>query len=116
MRRISALAVLACALWAATASTASAAPPAVRHIFLILLENKTYNKTFGPSPGSPYLAKTLPSQGALLDRFYGIAHLSLPNYIALASGQPPNGDTQSESLGPTHQTRGDSFPGQGVAA
>ena len=98
MRRIPALAVLAGALclWAGTVSTASAAPPTIHHVFVILLENKTYNKTFGPSPESPYLAKTLPSQGALLDRFYGIAHLSLPNYIALASGQPPNTDTQSD--------------------
>jgi phosphatidylinositol-3-phosphatase len=96
MRRLLALATLACALWAAAASTASAASPSIRHVFLILLENKTYNKTFGPTPGSPYLAKTLPAEGTLMDRFYGIAHLSLPNYIALASGQPPNTDTQSD--------------------
>jgi hypothetical protein len=96
MRRFVALAALACALWAAGSTAASAATPTVRHIFLILLENKSYDKSFGSSPGSRYLAKTLPPQGALLERFYGIAHLSLPNYIALASGQPPNTQTQSD--------------------
>ena len=97
MRRLATVALLAAVVSTATAtSSAAAATPSVRHIFLILLENKTYEKTFGPSPGSSYLANALPDQGAELQRFYGIAHLSLPNYIALTSGQPPNVQTQSD--------------------
>jgi hypothetical protein len=37
-----------------------------------------------------YLAKTLPSQGALLQNYYGVAHPSNSNYTALLSGQPPS--------------------------
>ena len=37
-----------------------------------------------------YLAKTLPSLGARLDDYYGIAHPSDSNYTAWVSGQPPS--------------------------
>jgi hypothetical protein len=96
MRRAAAVAALACALSAAGGATTSAASPTINHVFVILLENKTYDKTFGSSPGSPYLARTLPSEGALLERYYGIGHLSLDNYVAMISGQPPNVDTQAD--------------------
>ncbi|MDQ2940319.1 MAG: alkaline phosphatase family protein [Actinomycetota bacterium] len=95
-QRAALLAVLGCGLCAGASGTASAGSPTINHVFVILLENKTYDKTFGSSPGSPYLARTLPSEGALLERYYGIGHLSLPNYIALASGQPPNTQTQAD--------------------
>ncbi len=99
MRRLATLAAFACALGAVVCSTASAAMPTVRHVFVIVLENKDYEKTFGPSPGSKYLAQTLPSQGAELMQYHGIAHLSLPNYIAMISGQPPNPQTQADCQG-----------------
>ena len=112
MRRIAATAALAFLLTVVLCQSAAGATPSVRHLFLILLENKTYDKTFGSSPGSSYLAK-LPEHGALLQRFYGIAHLSLPNYIAVASGQPPNTQTQSDC-----QTYNNfpSFPGSSIGA
>jgi phosphatidylinositol-3-phosphatase len=99
MRRFLALATSASVLWGCTASTGSAAPPAIRHIFVIVLENEDYGTTFGPSPGSAYLAKTLPSQGALLTHYFGIGHESLDNYIAMISGQPPNVQTQADCQG-----------------
>src|ERR1700730_534840 len=89
-------AVLACAICAIGAAPASATTPSIRHVFVLVLENESYNMTFGASPGSPYLAKTLPAQGALLERYYGIGHQSLDNYIAMISGQPPNVDTQAD--------------------
>jgi hypothetical protein len=66
---------------------------------VIVLENKDYDMTFGSSPGSQYLAKKLPQEGALLQRYYGIGHESLDNYIAMISGQPPNVQTQSDCQG-----------------
>ena len=68
----------------------------VRHIFLIVLENQTYDVTFGSNPPAPYLARTLRAQGALLRNYYGIGHSSLDNYIALISGQAPNEQTQGD--------------------
>jgi phosphatidylinositol-3-phosphatase len=80
----------------AEAPSASAAPPTIHHVFVIILENESFNTTFGPTPPSPYLAKTLTGQGAFIQRYFGIGHESLDNYVAMISGQPPNVQTQSD--------------------
>jgi N-acetylated-alpha-linked acidic dipeptidase len=87
---------------AAAASAATAvyraaparAPLKPQHVFVIVLENQSFGTTFGDRSTAPYLARTLPSEGALLPNYYGIGHSSLPNYLALISGQAPNRDTQ----------------------
>ena len=68
----------------------------VRHVFIIVLENKGYAETFGPASPAPYLAKTLPSMGQLLTQYYGLGHNSLGNYISMISGQPLNLITQTD--------------------
>src|SRR6202050_1007716 len=83
----------AAALAPAPQAAAAQLPP-IRHVFIIVLENETYAASFGVHSAAPYLASTLPSQGALLSQYYGIGHASLGNYIALISGQAPNRDTQ----------------------
>src|SRR3954469_1485399 len=77
-------------------SPAHAATPAVGHVWIIELENKGFDQTFGPSSPAPYLAKTLTGQGQLLSQYYGIGHVSLDNYVAEVSGQAPNAATQSD--------------------
>lgn len=79
----------------------TAAPPPIRHVFLVVLENKSFETAFGRDSSAPYLAKTLPARGALLTQYYGIGHWSLDNYIALVSGQAPNPATQHDCLRPT---------------
>ena len=79
------------------ASAAATTPPTqIKHVFTIVLENHDYVDTFAPDTLAPYLAKTLPAFGALLTNYYGIGHVSLPNYIAMISGQRPNPITQSD--------------------
>ncbi len=51
---------------------------------------------FGAGSPAPYLATTLPSEGAFIPNYYGIGHESLDNYIAMISGQAPNAETQSD--------------------
>ena len=75
---------------------AAAQQPPIQHVFIIILENKSFNETFGPSSPAPYLSTQLTGQAALLTNYYGIGHNSLPNYIALLSGQAPNVVTQSD--------------------
>ena len=70
--------------------------PHIGHVFVVNLENKSFETTFGSSSPAPYLAHTLTAQGALLDNFYGIAHYSLPNYLAQISGQGPDPATQGD--------------------
>jgi phosphatidylinositol-3-phosphatase len=81
----------------AEAAVAPAAPlPRVRHVFVINLENKGYAQTFGASSPAPYLRKKLRAKGQLLSQYFGVAHHSLPNYIAQISGQGPNPQTQRD--------------------
>jgi phosphatidylinositol-3-phosphatase len=67
-------------------------------VFVIILENNDYDDSFAADSAAPYLAQTLPAQGALLQNYYGIGHVSLDNYIAMISGQGPNPITQSDCL------------------
>ena len=78
------------------ASRTSLTTPAIRHVFVINLENKGYDETFGPGSPAPYLSRTLAGQGQLLTQYYGVAHNSLPNYLAQVSGQGPNPQTQGD--------------------
>ncbi len=87
-----ALAIAALGLGATPAN----ALPRINHVFIIVLENKNYDETFGPGTKVPYLARTLPAKGALLARYYGTAHESNANYLAMISGQAPNVDTQAD--------------------
>ncbi|MEW1947776.1 alkaline phosphatase family protein [Pseudarthrobacter sp902506025] len=67
-----------------------------RHVFVINLENQGYDRVFGSSSPAPYLSGELRSKGVLLTNYYGIAHDSLPNYLAQISGQPPNASTEKD--------------------
>lgn len=89
----------------ASARPAGAAPaaktrafklPHVQHVWVIVLENQDYASTFGDPSADPYLAQTLPAQGALLQDYYATGHESNDNYLSLVSGQPPNAETQSD--------------------
>jgi phosphatidylinositol-3-phosphatase len=70
----------------------------IRHVFIIVLENKNYTDTFGTSTQDPYLQKTLVPMGALLTQYYGTGHVSLDNYIAMISGQAPTPDTADDCV------------------
>ncbi len=73
--------------------------PLIRHVFVIMLENNDYSATFGNPSQDPYLATTLPSEGTLLQNYYGIGHFSNDNYVGFVSGQAPNSDNQSDCVG-----------------
>ncbi len=80
---------------ATTPSASKAAkPPAIKHVFLINLENKSYDETWGADSPAPYLSQTLTAKGQLLSQYFGIGHVSLDNYIAQISGQGPSKQTQ----------------------
>jgi phosphatidylinositol-3-phosphatase len=75
---------------------ARAAPPPIRHVFVIVLENEAASTTFGPGSPAPYLSTTLRSQGAYLPHYFGTGHLSNDNYISMISGQAPNPQNQAD--------------------
>src|SRR3954447_20022631 len=72
--RLAASVLAALALGAALPSGAAALPP-IKHVFIVVLENKDYDETFGADSKAPYLARTLPSMGVKLTNYYAIGHL-----------------------------------------
>jgi phosphatidylinositol-3-phosphatase len=95
MRARAILAALVAALTLGCVDARAALPP-IKHVWIVVLENKSYDTTFGPNSQAPYLAKTLASNGELLTQYYGTGHSSLDNYIAMISGQPPTPETQGD--------------------
>ena len=91
---------LACAIALGAPATAPAAGPAlppIKHVWVIVLENKSLPQWFVPGLSTaPYLTQTLPSQGLFMPNYYGIGHSSLDNYIAMVSGQAPAPQTQDD--------------------
>ena len=79
-----------------TISSTGVKPGAIKHVWLIILENKSYDATFTGLNQNTYLWKTLPEQGVLLKKYYGTGHSSMDNYLSLVSGQSPNEDTQED--------------------
>jgi phospholipase C len=96
MRALATLCAVVALLGLSAANAGAATLPKVKHVWIVVLENKNYDVTFGANSPAPYLAKTLTSQGQLLTHYYGTGHLSLDNYITMVSGQPPNPVTQSD--------------------
>jgi hypothetical protein len=68
----------------------------INHVWLIILENKSYDATFTGLNQNSYLWKTLPTQGVLLTNYYGTGHSSMDNYTSMVSGQAPEEDTQAD--------------------
>jgi hypothetical protein len=71
-------------------------PGKIKHVWLIILENKSYDATFTGLNNNTFLWKTLPAQGVLLKNYYGTGHFSLDNYISMVSGQATQPDTQAD--------------------
>jgi hypothetical protein len=89
--------------------------PPVGHLFVVNIENKGFDRTWGATSKAPYLATTLRSKGVLLTNYYGTAHNSQPNYIAQISGQGPNRKMQSDcQIFAPFKTTGTAVPGQFV--
>jgi acid phosphatase len=58
--------------------------PALAHIVVVVFENKERASVIG-NPGAPTFNR-LAAEQATLGRYYGVAHPSLPNHLALVSG------------------------------
>ena len=69
-------------------------PGKIKHVWLIILENKSFDATFTGLNKNTYLWRTLPAQGVLLKNYYGTGHGSFDNYLTLVSGQATQPDAQ----------------------
>ena len=80
----------------AVATGTTAYVPPVKHIFIINIDNKGYDATWGPTSATPYLAKTLRWKSVLLTTYYETEHNSQPNYVAQLSGRGPTPQMQGD--------------------
>lgn len=117
MRRLATAIAAAAALTLAAALPAhAAAPPPIRHVFVIVLENKAFGDSFGAGQvAAPYMTQTLPSMGVLVPRYYGIGHSSADNYLAMISGQPPTPASKDDCPDPVKQVKPDAVAPYGLA-
>lgn len=58
---------------------------AFQHVFLIMMENHGTDEIIGNTADAPYINSLLAS-GGLATNYYGVTHPSLPNYLAMLSG------------------------------
>ena len=65
-------------------AAATGSVPSFDHIFVIMLENEDFSDIIG-NPDLPYI-NSLAASGASLQKYYAVAHPSLPNYLALTGG------------------------------
>jgi hypothetical protein len=77
---------------------AEEALPEVKHAWLIVLGENSYESTYSATPTSatataPYLTRTLPAKGLLIPNYYGVTGGVLANEIAMLSGQGPTLET-----------------------
>ncbi len=69
--------------------------PHFDHVVVLTEENENASTTFAPGSPAVFLNR-LRSKGVFLPNYYGIGHVSLDNYVAMVSGQPPQPLTISD--------------------
>jgi hypothetical protein len=98
---------------------ADPAPPAVRHVFVVLLTQTDLvalagdDATAAADPSAspaPYFATRLVPQGTLLTRYDSVARGSLANGVALLSGQGPTAQTLADCPTPAGAAPADVTP------
>ncbi|MGN6130223.1 MAG: alkaline phosphatase family protein [Nocardioidaceae bacterium] len=68
----------------ATQTKAAASTPRIDHLFVIMLENHSQSSVIGDA-NAPYMNR-LAKHYQMADRYYGVTHPSMPNYIATIAG------------------------------
>ncbi len=76
-----------------TAAGSAKLPTAIKHVFLIMMENEETGVIYGNQPYQTYLANTYAWGGDANSNpghvgYYAVCHPSAPNYLALTSGKP----------------------------
>lgn len=72
--------------------------PHFDHVVVLVEENEDEADTFGQDSPAHFLNQTLVPKGVFLPNYYGTGHVSLDNYVAMTSGQPGNGVTNTDCL------------------
>jgi hypothetical protein len=113
-----ALAASACLATRDRGVAAPSGAPQFDHVYIIILENHGFDDALFNGP-SPFL-RGLAEQQGLATRYFGVAHPSLPNYLALIGGddftiRDDAPSCYASDIAPStscHKVAGDSLPDQ----
>jgi hypothetical protein len=67
------------------------------HVFVIMMENTAYDDLLDPSNAHTPFIRSLASSNALGTKYYGVTHVSLPNYVAATSGSNWGSNSDDEA-------------------
>jgi phosphatidylinositol-3-phosphatase len=101
------------------ASRGAAAPGVapLKHVFVIMMENTSYDDLLSPSNTNTAFIRQLAANNGLANNYFGVTHVSLPNYIAATSGQTWNSNSDDVAQAPSfdHQNLVDQLEAAGVS-
>jgi phospholipase C len=101
-------------------SSPSGPPPGVpplKHVFVIMMENTSYDDLLSPSNPNTTFIQQLTANNGLATNYFGVTHVSLPNYIAATSGQTWGSNSDDVVQAPlfNHQNIVDQLEAAGVS-
>src|SRR5580692_3024178 len=74
--------------------------PPLKHVFVIMMENTSYDDLLSPSNTNTTFIQQLAANNGLATNYFGVTHVSLPNYIAATSGQTWGSNSDDISQAP----------------
>ncbi len=85
--------------------------PHLSHIFVIMMENTSYSDLLSPANQYTKYIQYLAGTYGLAANYYGVTHVSMPNYIAATSGSTWGSNSDDVSQAPllNHQNLVDQF-------
>lgn len=110
---VSIIAAFTAILIAAGAQPAAAKLPGFDHIIIIMLENHGDGSVIG-NPSAPGLTE-LAHRNAYASRYYGVTHPSLPNYLAITSGNTWYSNSDDPTQRFNHTNIVDQFEAHGIS-
>ena len=91
--------------------------PPLKHVFVIMMENTSYNDLLSASNPNTTFIQQLAADNGLATNYFGVTHVSLPNYIAATSGSNWGSNSDAVAQAPLfdHQNLVDQLETAGVS-
>jgi phosphatidylinositol-3-phosphatase len=71
--------------------------PHLDHVFVIMMENTSYSDLLNPSNTNTTFIQSLASTYGLETNYFGVTHVSMPNYVAATSGSNWGSNSDDEA-------------------
>jgi hypothetical protein len=86
-------------------------------VFVIMMENTSYDDLLPPSNPNTAFIRQIAANNGLATNYFGVTHVSLPNYIAATSGQTWGSNSDDVAQAPLfdHQNLVDQLEAAGVS-